>query len=68
MNAHCEICRDVDRYECWQKRYELTIDATSTIHNAVIEDGGPCLCLCHQPPRQLPQPGSIPLMKIRIQL
>ena len=40
-------CLDTDRYLCWAKRHELDIDATSTVRNAVIADGGPCLCHCH---------------------
>lgn len=40
-------CQDADEYLCWGKRYSLGVDATSTIRAAVITDGGPCQCWCH---------------------
>lgn len=40
-------CQDDDPYLCWAKRYLLDCDATSTLRAAVINDGGPCLCWCH---------------------
>ena len=40
-------CRDDDPYLCWAKRYDLDIEARITIMSAVINDGGPCQCSCH---------------------
>ena len=50
-------CHDADPYLCWGKRYLLDIDATSTIRSAVITNGGPCRCWCHDPDEWAEVPG-----------
>ena len=39
------VCVDADAYVCWRSRYRS--DWVNT-REEVIEDGGPCRCMCHK--------------------